>query len=88
MSDIFDPPDPSRAGGEPPPRGAAASGRFESCRWRATQENGGSAYCTHRDVLPYAGMNGFKPQAWCPDCVFFKMRRGSRKRPDYLSDDY
>ena len=76
------------AAAEPPAGGSAAGSRFEKCRWRATQDNGGAAYCTHRDVLPYAGMNGFKPQAWCADCAFFKTRRAARKRPDYLSDDY
>ena len=88
MSDIFDHPGPLQVDGEPPDRDGAAAGRFESCRWRATQDSGGAAYCTHRDVLPYAGMNGFNPQAWCPDCAFFKMRRGTRKRSSYLSDDY
>ena len=88
MSDIFDHPGPLQVDGEPPDRDGAAAGRFESCRWRATQDSGGAAYCTHRDVLPYAGMNGFNPQAWCPDCAFFKMRRGMRKRSGYLSDDY
>ena len=73
---------------EPPARGAATRKRFETCRWRTTQDNGGAPYCTHRDVLPYAGMNGFNPEAWCPDCAFFKMRRAPRKRPDYLSDDF
>ncbi len=88
MSDIFDHPGPLQVDGEPPDRDGAAAGRFESCRWRAKQDSGGAAYCTHRDVLPYAGMNGFNPQAWCPDCAFFKMRRGTRKRSGYLSDDY
>ena len=87
-SDIFDPPDPPRVSGEPPDGGAAARSRFEACRWRATQDQGGAAYCTHRDVLPYAGMNGFNPQAWCPDCAFFKMRRGTRKQSGYHPDDY
>ena len=58
--------------------------RFTSCRWHATQEDSG-AYCSHRDVLPYAGMNGFKPEAWCPECTFFKVRRTVKKRPP---DDY
>jgi hypothetical protein len=57
--------------------------RFTSCRWHAKQD-GGAAYCSHRDVLPYAGMNGFKAEAWCPDCTFYKVRRTVKKRPDPL----
>ena len=53
--------------------------RFTSCRWHETQD-GGAAYCSHRDVLPYAGMNGFKPEAWCPECAFYKARRTVKKR--------
>ena len=30
-----------------------AAERFKSCRWRATPDAG--EYCTHRDVLPFAG---------------------------------
>ena len=88
MSDVFDNPGPPRATGESPARGNPAASRFEACRWRATQDNGGAAYCTHRDVLPYAGMNGFSPRAWCPDCAFFKLRRAARKQAGYLPDDY
>lgn len=62
--------------------------RFTSCRWHATQDNGGSPYCSHRDVLPYTGVNGFSPDAWCPECDHFKARRSVKKRPDYLLDDY
>ena len=51
--------------------------RFNTCRWRA-QEQG--HHCTHRDVLPLAGREGFKPEAWCPDCSFFKVRRTPKKR--------
>ena len=59
--------------------------KFKSCRWHATQDDAGAAYCSHRDVLPYSGMNGFKPEAWCPECSFFKMRRSVKKRPDHLN---
>ena len=62
--------------------------RFTSCRWHSTQDNGGAPYCSHRDVLPYAGVNGFSPDAWCPECDLFKVRRNARKRPAYLLDDY
>ena len=78
------------AGSAPPPAGDApepASVRFASCRWHALQDAGGSPYCSHRDVLPYAGTNGFNPEAWCPDCDLFKVRRSARKRPDDLVDD-
>ncbi len=60
---------------------SAAVERFRSCRWRAPPEQG--EYCTHRDVLPLAGANSFNPEAWCPDCEFYKLRRTPRKRePD------
>lgn len=52
--------------------------RFTTCRWRAPEPD---HYCTHRDVLPLAGRSGFNPEAWCPDCTFFKVRRAPRKRP-------
>jgi hypothetical protein len=55
--------------------------KFHSCRWRAQPDEG--SFCTHRDVLPLAGREGFKAEAWCPDCAFFKVRRAPRKRPDY-----
>ena len=58
--------------------------KFKSCRWHAKQDDGGAEYCSHRDVLPYAGMNGFTPEAWCPECAFFKVRRSVKKRPDQL----
>ena len=40
----------------------------------------------HRDVLPIAGSAGFKPESWCPDCQFFKLRRSPRKRE--VRDDH
>jgi hypothetical protein len=32
-----------------------------------------------------AGTTGFDPQAWCPDCQFYKLRRNPKKRSP---DDY
>ena len=52
--------------------------RFKSCRWRATPDQGD--FCTHRDVLPFAGKEGFKPESWCPECAFYKLRRTPKKR--------
>ncbi len=55
-----------------------AAERFKSCRWRATPDVGD--YCTHRDVLPFAGKEGFNPDSWCPECAFYKLRRTPKKR--------
>ena len=52
--------------------------KFHTCRWRATPEDG--AFCTHRDVLPFAGKEGFSADSWCPDCAFYKLRRTPKKR--------
>jgi hypothetical protein len=52
--------------------------RFKSCRWRATPDVG--EFCTHRDVLPFAGKEGFAADSWCPDCSFYKLRRTPKKR--------
>jgi hypothetical protein len=52
--------------------------RFKSCRWRCAPEDG--AFCTHRDVLPFAGKEGFTADSWCPDCGFYKLRRTPKKR--------
>ncbi|MGE0704546.1 MAG: hypothetical protein AB7F99_20535 [Vicinamibacterales bacterium] len=52
--------------------------RFKSCRWRRPPEDGPEC-CIHRDVLPLAGTS-FNPEAWCPDCTFFKLRRTPKKR--------
>ena len=35
--------------------------------------------------MPYAGTTGFDPDAWCPDCQFYKLRRAPKKRNP---DDY
>ena len=65
---------------ETPPLSAAVL-KFRSCRWRRPPEDGPEC-CGHRDVLPLAGTS-FNPEAWCPDCAFFKLRRTPKKRdPD------
>ena len=70
------------ADGAPPPADASAANtaveKFKSCRWRATPDQGD--FCTHRDVLPFAGKEGFKPDSWCPECAFYKLRRTPKKR--------
>ena len=55
--------------------------RFLSCRWRKPAEDGLPDHCTHRDVLPMAGITGFVPDSWCPDCPYYKAKRTPRKRP-------
>jgi hypothetical protein len=62
---------------------SAAVMKFKSCRWRRPPEDGPEC-CGHRDVLPLAGTN-FNPEAWCPDCTLFKLRRTPKKRNP---DDY
>jgi hypothetical protein len=62
----------------PSPTLSPAGERFKSCRWRATPDDG--EYCTHRDVLPFAGKEGFVADSWCPDCGFYKLRRTPKKR--------
>ena len=57
---------------------SAAIEKFKSCRWRATPDVGD--FCTHRDVLPFAGKEGFVADSWCPDCGFYKLRRTPKKR--------
>jgi hypothetical protein len=64
---------------------SAAVMRFRSCRWRRPPDEGAEC-CMHRDVLPIAGSAGFKPESWCPDCQFFKLRRSPRKRE--VRDDH
>jgi len=56
-----------------------AVAKFKSCRWRRPPEDGPEC-CGHRDVLPIAGTTGFDPEAWCPDCGFYKLRRTPKKR--------
>jgi hypothetical protein len=60
------------------PAVSAAVQKFRSCRWRAAPEDG--EFCTHRDVLPFAGKDGFVAESWCPDCAFYKLRRTPKKR--------
>jgi hypothetical protein len=86
MADPFAPAPPST----PDPSGDVASSsaseaviKFKSCRWRRPPEDGPEC-CGHRDVLPIAGTS-FNPEAWCPDCQFFKLRRTPKKRSP---DDY
>jgi hypothetical protein len=69
------------------PAASAAVQRYHSCRWRKPPEPDGNAldYCAHRDVQPMAGTTGFDPEAWCPDCLFYKVRRIPKKRP---AEDY
>ena len=71
------PADPSIA---PPaaPVLSPAVAKFKSCRWRCSPEDG--EFCTHRDVLPFAGKEGFVAESWCPDCAFYKLRRTPKKR--------
>ena len=69
------------------PEESPAVARFKSCRWFDTQE-GGTSYCSHRDVLPFAGKNGFNSEAWCPECSFFKVKRKVKKRAANDYDDY
>ncbi len=73
------PPDtPAAATPQPESADAAAVMKFKSCRWRCAPEDG--EFCTHRDVLPFAGKEGFKPDSWCPDCAHYKLRRTPKKR--------
>ena len=59
---------------------SAAIVRFNSCRWQQPVEDGNAAFCTHREVKPYAGMTGFDADAWCPECQYYKLRRAPKKR--------
>jgi hypothetical protein len=60
------------------PEASPGQERFSTCRWRCAPEDG--RFCTHRDVLPLAGKEGFNAEAWCPDCTLFKVRRTPKKR--------
>jgi hypothetical protein len=68
--------DPQTAAAEP--LVAPAVLKFKSCRWRCDPDDG--EFCTHRDVLPFAGKNDFKADSWCPECAFYKLRRTPKKR--------
>ena len=66
---------------------SAAFVRFRSCRWQQPKEEGhDTEFCTHREVKPYAGMQGFDAEAWCMDCQYYKLRRAPKKRE--RTDDY
>ena len=55
--------------------------RFNTCRWQQPKEEGSNAaFCTHREVKPYAGTTAFDADAWCPECQYYKLRRAPRKR--------
>ena len=74
--------DTTAAPGQGPADAPASPGlaRFNSCRWQQPAENGQTAFCTHREVKPYAGTAGFDAEAWCPECQYFKLRRAPKKR--------
>ena len=55
---------------------SAAELRFQSCRWRKAET---PPFCSHPEVLPFAGTNGFNPESWCPNCAFYKLRRNPRR---------
>jgi hypothetical protein len=69
---------PSAEAAPATPADAPAVMKFKSCRWRCAPEDG--EFCTHRDVLPFAGKNDFKADSWCPECAFYKLRRTPKKR--------
>ena len=81
-------PAPDAPPSEPPspaqPAASPAMERFQSCRWRATPDTG--EFCTHRDVLPFAGKEGFNCESWCLECAYYKLRRTPKKRErnDYI----
>ena len=66
---------------------SAAFVRFGSCRWQQPAEDGNQAFCTHREVKPYAGTTGFDADAWSPECQYYKLRRAPKKR-EPREDDY
>lgn len=80
---MSDPVSPSSPNSSPNPTAesawTAAQAKFKSCRWRRPPDEGPEC-CGHRDVLPIAGTSGFDPEAWCPDCTFYKLRRTPKKR--------
>ena len=78
MSDTLSPVPPDETPTAITPELSAAVIKFKSCRWRRPPEDGPEC-CGHRDVLPIAGTS-FKPDSWCPDCEFFKLRRTPKKR--------
>lgn len=81
MATFDDVPGSSAGDDDAPGPTSAAVTRFRSCRWH-DQVEGAAEYCSHGEVLPYAGKNGFNAEAWCSDCAFFKVRRKVRRRDD------
>jgi hypothetical protein len=81
------PAEPVEAREEPAETETPAVTRFKACRWHETQENAPS-YCANRDVLPFAGRNSFNPEAWCPDCKLYKVKRKVKKRSPNEWDNY
>jgi hypothetical protein len=86
-NDPMGPPGEAPPGGDGPaaPETPQSTGfvRFNSCRWQQPAEDGNAAFCTHREVKPYAGTTAFDPDAWCLDCQHYKLRRAPKKRnPD------
>ena len=80
-SGFVDPPAPEPAPHDAAPAPAPVSPaveRFRACRWRCEPDAG--EFCTHRDVLPFAGKEGFNAESWCPDCSYYKLRRTPKKR--------
>ena len=75
-----EPGQPNGSGSPAPPAPAAtpsaAELRFQSCRWRKAET---PPFCSHPEVLPFAGTTGFSPESWCPGCAFYKLRRNPRR---------
>ena len=69
---------PAEPSAAPTPALSPAVERFKSCRWRCEPDAG--EFCTHRDVLPFAGKEGFSAESWCPECEYYKLRRTPKKR--------
>ena len=65
-----------------PPQASAAQLRFSSCRWARTAADELPAHCSHAEVLPFAGRNGFVPDSWCPECAFYKVKRKAARPSD------
>lgn len=74
--------DPPSGAPEADPPHSPAWTRFYSCRWHRPADEGVPPHCSHRDVLPMTGQNGFDAESWCDDCGFYKLRRTPRK-PTY-----
>jgi hypothetical protein len=85
--DVLSPQAPDGGGTPSSPAGESkAFARFRSCRWQQLPDGANQEFCTHREVKPYAGTQGFDPEAWCLECPHYKLRRTPKKRQ--TSDDY